>query len=69
MLLFMYAAYLYISDTMTGHSGSSGVKQRDIGVRRDHTYGKGNIISTTIIIVIVTCYCLCMLYTCIFQIQ
>ena len=68
MLLFMYAVYLYISDTMTGHSGSSEVKQRVIGVRHDHAYGKGNI-STTIIIVIVTCYCLCMLYTCIFQIQ
>lgn len=37
MLLFMYAIlYLYISDTMTGHSGSSEVKQR---VRRDHAYG------------------------------
>ena len=38
MLLFMYAIYLYISDTMTGHSGSSRVKQRDIGVRRDRAY-------------------------------
>ena len=47
----MNAVYLYISGTMTGNSGSSGVKQCDIDDRGDHAYG-GMINSANVVVLI-----------------
>ena len=36
MILFMCAIYLYISDTMTEHSGPSGIEQGVTDIRHDY---------------------------------